>query len=189
MSVALLMPGLVARLEVDELALEAAALGPAQVHAQQHLGPVLRLGAAGAGVNRDDRVLAVVLAAEHLLGLAGVDLRRQLVERAPEVVGDRLPRFGPFDQDVQDRRACAAASRAAGRPLRAGGGAAGASARPPGPSRSPASETRSSILASSSAGRAASKIAPQVAGAARQVLVPAKLIVVGHGREMLNAEC
>ncbi len=72
---------------------------PAQVHAQQHLGPVLRLGAARAGMDRHDRVLAIVLAAEHLLGLAGVDLRRQVVERAGEVVGDRLPCLGPFDQD------------------------------------------------------------------------------------------
>ena len=48
--------GLVAGLVVDDLALEAAALAPAQVHAQQHLRPVLRLGAAGAGVDRDDGV-------------------------------------------------------------------------------------------------------------------------------------
>ncbi len=47
---------------------------------------------------RDDRVLAIVLAAEHLLGLAGVDLRGELVEPAGEVVGDRLARFGPFDE-------------------------------------------------------------------------------------------
>ena len=33
---------------------EAAALGPAQVHAQEHLGPVLGVGAAGAGVNLQD---------------------------------------------------------------------------------------------------------------------------------------
>ena len=54
--------GLVAGLQVDDLALEAAALGPAQVHAQQHLGPVLRLGAARARMDRDDRVLAIELA-------------------------------------------------------------------------------------------------------------------------------
>ena len=49
---------LVAGLQVDHVALEAAALGPAQVHAQQHLGPVLRLGAAGARVDGHDGVLA-----------------------------------------------------------------------------------------------------------------------------------
>jgi hypothetical protein len=31
-------------------------------------------------MDRDDRVLAIVLAAEHLLGLAGLRLRAELVE-------------------------------------------------------------------------------------------------------------
>ena len=62
-------PAALARLQVDELGLEAAALGPAQVHAQQHLRPVLRLGAARARMDRDDGVAGVVLAAEHLLHL------------------------------------------------------------------------------------------------------------------------
>ena len=101
----------VARLEVDDLALEAAALGPAQVHPQQHLGPVLRLGAAGARMDRDDGVLAIVLAAEHLLGLAGVDFARKIVEAAAEIVGDRLARLGPFDEHARDRRRGASATR------------------------------------------------------------------------------
>ena len=87
--------GFVAGLQVDDVALEAAALRPAQVHAQQHLGPVLRLGAAGAGMDRHDRVLAIVLAAEHLLGLAGVDVAATARRgRAAEVVERpaRLPR-------------------------------------------------------------------------------------------------
>ena len=50
------MPGLLAGLEVEDLGAEAVALGPAQVHAQQHLGPVAGVGAAGAGVDRDDGV-------------------------------------------------------------------------------------------------------------------------------------
>ncbi len=95
------MPGLVAGLEVDDFALEAAALDPAQVHAQQHLGPVLRLGTAGAGMDRHDRVLAIVLAAEHLLGLAGVDEGRELIEGAAEIVGHRLPRLRPLDEDME----------------------------------------------------------------------------------------
>ena len=44
-------PGLVALLVVDDLGLVAAALAPAQVHAEQHLRPVLRVGAAGARVD------------------------------------------------------------------------------------------------------------------------------------------
>ena len=90
--------GLVARLQVDDVALEAAPLDPAKIHAQQHLGPVLRLGAAGARVDGDDGVLAIVLAAEHLLGLAGLDLGGEVVEPAREVVGNRLARVGPLDQ-------------------------------------------------------------------------------------------
>jgi hypothetical protein len=50
-------------------------------------------------MNRDYRVLAIVLAAQHLLGFAGVDLDGQLVERPPEVVGHRLPRLDPFGED------------------------------------------------------------------------------------------
>jgi hypothetical protein len=49
-------------------------------------------------VNRHDRVLPIVLAAEHLLDFARFDLSGKLVEGAAEVVHDRLPRFGPFDQ-------------------------------------------------------------------------------------------
>jgi hypothetical protein len=40
-----------------------------------------------------------VLAAEHLLGLAGVDLRGEVLERAAQVVGHRLAGLGPLDQD------------------------------------------------------------------------------------------
>ena len=41
---------------VEDLGREAVALGPAQVHPQQHLGPVGGLGAAGAGADREDGV-------------------------------------------------------------------------------------------------------------------------------------
>ena len=44
-------------------------LGPAQVHAQQHVGPVLRLGTAGAAVDLDDGVLVVLGAGEFELEL------------------------------------------------------------------------------------------------------------------------
>ena len=131
-----LEPGFVARLIVDHLALEAAALGPAQVHAQQHLGPVLRLGAAGAGMDRDDRVLAIVLAAEHLLDLAGLHFLVERVERLRELGVDRLRRRRPT------RRARARSSlfflSDSDRdrdPARAGGGAAGPSALRPDLSR------------------------------------------------------
>ena len=40
-------------------------LRPAHVHAQKHFGPVLRFGAAGAGLDGDDGVEAVVFAGEQ----------------------------------------------------------------------------------------------------------------------------
>ena len=48
---------------------EAVPLGPAHVHAHQHLGPVLRLGAAGAGMDREERVAPVVGTLQHRLEL------------------------------------------------------------------------------------------------------------------------
>jgi hypothetical protein len=42
-----------------------------------------------------------VLAAEHLLRLAGIDFFRELVERAAEVVEHRLSRLGPLREHGQ----------------------------------------------------------------------------------------
>jgi hypothetical protein len=47
----------------------------------------------------DDRVLAIVLAAEHLLGFAGFDFRGQVVEPLRQVVEDRLTGLRPLDED------------------------------------------------------------------------------------------
>ena len=58
-------PGLRARRHFEDLRGEAASLRPSQVHAQQHVGPVLRVGAAGTGVHRADRVAVVVLTREQ----------------------------------------------------------------------------------------------------------------------------
>src|SRR4051812_10191994 len=63
-------------------------LAPACVHAQQHLGPVLRLGSAGSGMYGDDRVVAVCFAAEQRLCLKFVYLR---LER-----GDLRLEFGVY---------------------------------------------------------------------------------------------
>jgi hypothetical protein len=93
--------GFVAWLKVDYFALETAPFDPAQVHPQQHLSPVLRLCAAGARMNGDDRVFAIVLAAEHFFDFAGLDLTRKFVECATEIVGDLFPCLRPFHQYVQ----------------------------------------------------------------------------------------
>ena len=47
---------------LDDLGLEIVRLGPAQVHAQQHFRPVLRLGAAGAGLDIEKRIIGIHLA-------------------------------------------------------------------------------------------------------------------------------
>jgi hypothetical protein len=52
---------------VEQLGLEALALRIAQVHALKHAGPVLRLGAAGAGLDFDEAVVRVERIAEHPL--------------------------------------------------------------------------------------------------------------------------
>jgi hypothetical protein len=92
------------------------ALGPAQVHPEQHLGPVGGLGAAGSGADREDRGAVVVLAREQQLrplalevGLerAGLpfQLRRQLrirrlldqLERGEQVGDPALEAAPPLD--------------------------------------------------------------------------------------------
>ena len=76
-------PRLFARQQVDDLGLEPRALAPAQVHAHEHLRPVLGLGAAGAGMDGQDRRLGVVRAGQH-------DLELELVQLAPR--GGARPR-------------------------------------------------------------------------------------------------
>ena len=60
-------PRLVAVLNLVDLGAEALPLGPAQIHAHQHLGPVLALRAARAGMHGDDGVQRIGLAREHRL--------------------------------------------------------------------------------------------------------------------------
>ena len=79
-------PRLLAGMEVDQFDLHAMPLGPAAVHPLQHSGPVVALGAAGAGVDLDIAVVGVGLAGQQrgdlvLLGPVG-----QLAERAYAVV-------------------------------------------------------------------------------------------------------
>ncbi len=60
---------------VEHRHLEALALRPADVHPQQHLGPVLRFGAAGAGMDGQHGVAAVVGALQHRLQFHPVERR------------------------------------------------------------------------------------------------------------------
>ena len=81
-------PRLLALGRLLHLDLEAAPLGPAQVHAQQHLGPVLGVGAAGSGADRDDRVAAVVRAAEQARLLELGEPRLDRAQLRVEFVGE-----------------------------------------------------------------------------------------------------
>ena len=68
---------LFAVVDFQNLDLEAATLGPARVHAQEHRGPVLALGAAGAGVDFEIGVVVVGFAREQGLDLPRPDLAGQ----------------------------------------------------------------------------------------------------------------
>ena len=73
-----------------------------RIHAQQHFGPVLRLGAAGAGLHVDEGVVRIHLAGEHALEFELLDMLRQPFD----VGGNRLGRavvlfgLGQFEQFV-----------------------------------------------------------------------------------------
>jgi hypothetical protein len=58
-------PGLVAGLVIGDAGLPAARLAVAQVHAQEHVGPVARLGASRPGVDAHESAALIVGAREH----------------------------------------------------------------------------------------------------------------------------
>ena len=82
-----LEPGLLAFLLVDDLGLEPMALRPAQVHPNEHFGPVRRLGAPGAGADRQDRAALVVLAREEERGPLALEIPVELGGAAVELRG------------------------------------------------------------------------------------------------------
>jgi hypothetical protein len=97
---------------LQQFRLEVLALGVAQVHALEHAAPVLRLGAAGAGLDLDEAVVRVERIAEHALELelgdlpaepAGVGLDR--LQRRVVVVGARhLEQLARVGQPASSRR-------------------------------------------------------------------------------------
>ena len=50
---------------LDQRRLEPLVFTPSQIHSQQHLSPILRLGASGAGLNIQIRIILVRLPREH----------------------------------------------------------------------------------------------------------------------------
>ena len=75
-----LEPGLVALQNIQQLHRKAHALTVAGIHAVEHAGPVLRLGAARTGMQGQHRVMVVVLAAHQRFQLQGVGIVAQLFQ-------------------------------------------------------------------------------------------------------------
>ncbi len=74
-------------------------LGPADVHARQHSGPVLALGAAGAGVDFEKGIIGVGLAGKQRLDLLAGDLVLEHTQRSFGFGDDRLIAFGLAELD------------------------------------------------------------------------------------------
>ena len=76
-------------LPVEQLDVVVVRLRPVDVHPQQHLGPIVGVGAAVAGVDAQDRVVAVVRAAQQRLQLQIVELRLRRASRCCAQLGRR----------------------------------------------------------------------------------------------------
>ena len=86
----------------QQLDLVAVLLGPARVHAQQHAGPVLALGAAGAGMDFEIGVVGVGLARQQRFELAPRGFGLEPLERAFGFGDDALILLGLAEFDHAD---------------------------------------------------------------------------------------
>ena len=86
---------------LDQLRVESPPLAPPQVHPEQHLGPVLRLGAARSRLDVQKRVGRIHLSGEHPAKLQGAEM---FVERRHVGIdlGDGL-RIGLFLSQREER--------------------------------------------------------------------------------------
>ena len=64
----------------DNLGLETVRFGPAQVHAQQHLGPVLRLGSTGTRLNIEEGIMCIHFTGEHAAKFQSGDIRFKCIQ-------------------------------------------------------------------------------------------------------------
>ncbi len=86
----------------QEIDLVAVLLRPPRVHAQQHAGPVLALGAAGAGVDLEEGLVGVCLAREQRLELPTRGLRLQPPQHVLGLADDLLVLLGLAEADHGD---------------------------------------------------------------------------------------
>ena len=139
-----------------------------------------RLDPAGARCNGDDGVGEVVLAAEHLLGLGGIDLlARGRRGRPTSPFNTSSPLRRPLEQHV-DVVGLPGSARARVRCLRRGGAAPSVFCASAWLSQKLAPATFCSSCASSPGSWASSKIAPHVGGPSQQVGGAANE-VINHG--------
>ena len=85
--------------QLDDLGSETALVGPAQVHTQENVGPVLRLGAAGTGLDIQVAVVRVHFAAEHAAEFQPLEDAAQTLQLGRNVVYGALVVF--FDSHVE----------------------------------------------------------------------------------------
>ena len=116
--------GLFAGHQVDDVRSEAALLAPAQVHAHEHLRPVLRLRAAGAGVDGDDGVPVVIRARERELELQIVELALDIGRVTFDIRGSGFVLFWFGEIEQLQKLADARFEAAPGFDTRADGGEA-----------------------------------------------------------------
>jgi hypothetical protein len=92
--------GFFAVVHFQDLDLEALAFRPARIHAQQHVRPVLALGAACPGMYFQIGVVGIGLARQHRLDLAPVRLDQHRLQRLLGVLNDLLVAFhlAEFDE-------------------------------------------------------------------------------------------
>ena len=93
--------GLLARLVVEQSELEAVALGPAPVHAEEHLGPVLRLRSSRSRVQGDNRVQSVVFSRQQRCGFELVDLVPKRIQSRAQVARDVLAFASQLEVSVE----------------------------------------------------------------------------------------
>ena len=80
---------------------KALALGPSQVHAQEHFGPILAFGAAGAGVDRHDGGAGVVFAGEQHGGFEALEVLGVGLEVALDIGDDGFAFAGEFEEGIE----------------------------------------------------------------------------------------
>ena len=85
-----LQAGLFAVQKIHNLALKAVFLAEAGIHTVQHIRPILRLGAACTGVQREDAVVVIIRAAEQYLDLQFLQIGRESVKVMLHLFGQRF---------------------------------------------------------------------------------------------------